>query len=159
MPKSISINVDTDDVIKAAELGGFTVTPAEASRWLRENGWQIEEFFFGGVYAFMAKTMRFEFPEPSLRDIGEKIDSVVDQAVDFYAAEMGLEWVQSCVDEEMLDIVRRFRQNHEAAATVTVEMKWKGRSGPKKLVLHVQKRGEDYSAEIRRPRPAKSTPQ
>jgi hypothetical protein len=43
MPKAISITINTADVLKAADLEGFAVSPAEASRWLRENAWAIEE--------------------------------------------------------------------------------------------------------------------
>jgi hypothetical protein len=147
MPKAISITINTDDVLKAADLGGFTVTQAEASRWLRENAWAIEEHVHHGLYDFMADTMRLDFPEGSLRKVESEIDSAVSRALNSYAAANRLELAGYSFSGEILAIVRRFREDDNATADLILEVGWK-RGEPTELGVRIRKDGGRYSAEL-----------
>jgi hypothetical protein len=149
MPKAISITINTDDVLKAADLEGFTVSPAEASRWLRENAWAIEEFAHEGLYEFMAEMMHTDFPEDSLRRIDNKIGAALMEALEVHSAARKLTLEGYSIVGDSLGVTRRFRDNLNASAVVDLEVTWKGRP-PSAMSLRVEKRGEGYSAEVQR---------
>jgi hypothetical protein len=129
-----------------SELDGFTVSQAEASRWLRENAWAIEEHVFRDLYEFMADTMRLDFPEESLRKIEGEIDSAVTEALDFNAAANRLEVSGYSFKGETLGVVRRFREKGSATAELVLNVTWKG-GEPMELGIRISKNADRYTAE------------
>jgi hypothetical protein len=144
MPKTISIQITAADVLTAAERQGFRVSETEAENWLGQQAFDIREWGRTELLEFMGERMHIAIPETSLATVEDELWSAMNEAL--LAGGFDIDLVRSVDDEELMRIVRAFRDNTHTNATLTVQLMPQNGASEQTVTLRLEKNGDAISA-------------
>lgn len=144
MPKTISIRISAADVLAAAEGQAFRVSETEAENWLGQQAFDIREWGRTELLEFMGERMHIAIPETSLAAVEDELWSAMNEAL--LARGFDIDLVRSVDDEELMRIVRAFRDNTHTNATLTVQLMPQNGASEQTVTLRLEKNGDAISA-------------